>query len=119
MGPPTGCNRPTAVGNNLENTGYVVTNLQAGLYHGLVANTPEDAITDAVMMGGDTDTLAAVAGAVVGARFGTDALPDRWCDKIPEAAQLAEYGRTWTEGRYSVSQEATDFYSTGSFNLEI
>jgi len=101
----------------LENTGYVVTTLQAGLYRGLVADTAEDAVIDAVMMGGDTDTLAAVAGAVAGARFGKDALPDRWCDKIPEAAQLAEYGKGLAEGSFSVSQEATDFHSTGALGF--
>jgi len=101
----------------LENTGYVVTTLQAGLYHGLVADTAEDAIIDALMMGGDTDTLAAVAGAVAGARFGKDSLPDRWCHKIPEAAKLAEYGKKLAERGYSVSQEAAEFHATGALDL--
>jgi len=101
----------------LENTGYVVTTLQAGLYHGLVADTAEDAIINAVMMGGDTDTLAAVTGAVAGARFGKGSLPDRWCEEIPEAAQLAEHGKMLAEGSFSVSQEVSDFYSTGVLDL--
>jgi len=111
----SGSSEPDAV--ELENNGYVVTTLQAGLYHGLIADTAEDAIIDAVMMGGDTDTLAAVAGAVAGARFGKDSLPDRWQDEIPEAAQLAEYGRTLAERSFSVSQEAKDFHSTGVLDL--
>ena len=115
VGVVSGGSEPDTV--ELENTGYVVTTLQAGLYHGLVADTAEDAIIDAVMMGGDTDTLAAVAGAVAGARFGKDALPDRWCDKISEAAQLVEYGRTLADGSFSVSQEVTDFHSTGVLDL--
>jgi len=76
---------------NLENTGYVVTTLQAGLYHGLIAETAEDAIIDAVMMGGDTDTLAAVAGAVAGDRFEKRFLHRRQ-HEFSEAAQLREYG---------------------------
>jgi len=75
---------------SLENSGYVVTTLQAGLYHGLTAETAEDAIVDAVMMGGDTDTIGAVAGAVAGARFGEGALPERWLTEIDEADELRQ-----------------------------
>ena len=32
----------------------------------------------AVNRGGDTDSIGAVTGAVAGARFGSDSLPDRW-----------------------------------------
>ncbi len=43
---------PEAVsGSELQNSGYVVTTLQAGLYHGLAAETAEQAIVDAVAMG--------------------------------------------------------------------
>ncbi len=73
---------------DLQNSGYVVTTLQAGLYHGLTATSAEDAIVDAVMMGGDTDTIAAVTGALAGARFGGDALPDRWLSALAVRAEL-------------------------------
>jgi len=103
---------------NLENSGYVVTTLQAGLYHGLVADTAEDAIIDAVMMGGDTDTLASVAGAVAGARFGKRSLPDRWQNEISEAAQSSDYGKTLAKGKFSISKEVAEFYATGKLDLE-
>jgi len=74
----------------LANSGYVVTTLQAGLYHGLTAKSTEEAIVDAVMMGGDTDTIGAVTGAIAGARFGTSDLPDRWMTEIDEADELRE-----------------------------
>jgi len=73
---------------SLDNSGYVVTTVQAGLYHGLTASTAEDAIISAVMMGGDTDTLAAVTGAVAGARFGASALPTRWQTALDTADEL-------------------------------
>jgi ADP-ribosyl-[dinitrogen reductase] hydrolase len=77
-------------GTNLDlgNSGYVVTTLQAGLYHGFTGDSAEEAIVDAVMMGGDTDTIAAVTGAVAGARFGAEALPERWLREIPERDEL-------------------------------
>ena len=73
---------------NLSNSGYVIHTLAAGLHHGLTVDTAETAVVDAVMMGGDTDTIAAVAGAVAGARFGAQALPDRWVDALDMAAEL-------------------------------
>jgi len=54
----------------------------------LKASTAEEAITAAVMMGGDTDTLAAVTGAVAGARFGASALPTRWQTALDTADEL-------------------------------
>jgi ADP-ribosyl-[dinitrogen reductase] hydrolase len=73
---------------DLQNSGYVVTTLQAGLYHGLTAPSSEDAVIDAVMMGGDTDTIAAVTGALAGARFGAEALPERWLSELDVRTEL-------------------------------
>ncbi|MFC5971638.1 ADP-ribosylglycohydrolase family protein [Halomarina salina] len=78
----------------LQNTGYVVTTLQAGLHHGLTTATVEDAIVDAVAMGGDSDTIGAVTGAVAGARFGADALPERWLRELACRDELTALART-------------------------
>ncbi len=68
--------------------GWVVDAFQAAL--SAIAHTPvpgdepsghlEDALRTAVMIGGDTDTVAAIAGALVGARWGASALPEEWLD---------------------------------------
>ncbi|WP_435364371.1 ADP-ribosylglycohydrolase family protein [Haloarchaeobius sp. DYHT-AS-18] len=81
---------PTLDAGDLQNTGYVVTTVQAGLYHGLRADSAEDAIVDAVAMGGDTDTIGAVAGAVAGARFGASGLPGDWVDTVTVAADCRD-----------------------------
>ncbi len=73
---------------DLENSGYVITSLQAGFFHGLTADVAKEGIIDAVMMGGDTDTIAAVTGAVVGARFGEDALPNPWLESLSVRSEL-------------------------------
>ncbi|MFC7199822.1 ADP-ribosylglycohydrolase family protein [Halospeciosus flavus] len=73
---------------DLVNSGYVVHTLQAGLHYGLGADTAEDAIVEAVNMGGDADTIGAVTGAVAGARFGASALPERWVSEIDEAEEI-------------------------------
>lgn len=101
----------------LENSGYVVTTLQAGLCCGLRAETATDAIVDAVMLGGDTDTIGAVAGAIAGARFGIDALPERWLQAIDETAELERLGRELAEGSFDVDPDAESFYADGTLDL--
>jgi len=79
--------------STLRNSGYVVSTLEAGLHHGLTADTAEEAVVDAVMLGGDADTIGAIAGAVAGARFGADALPERWLAEIDERDELERLAR--------------------------
>jgi poly(ADP-ribose) glycohydrolase ARH3 len=45
---------------------------------------PEMAIIRAVNLGGDTDTIGAMAGAVAGAYHGAEALPRRWTQALEE-----------------------------------
>lgn len=66
----------------LQSSGYVVHTLQSALYHGLTASSASEGIIEAVNMGQDTDTVGAVTGAIVGARFGADSLPDEWLDAL-------------------------------------
>jgi ADP-ribosylglycohydrolase len=73
---------------DLQTNGYVVTTLQTSLYHGLTADSTRAAIIDAVNLGGDTDTIGAVTGAVAGARHGPESLPARWLDVIDERTEL-------------------------------
>ncbi|WP_331771162.1 ADP-ribosylglycohydrolase family protein (plasmid) [Embleya sp. NBC_00888] len=42
----------------------------------------EDALRAAIDLGGDTDTVAAVTGALAGARYGLPAIPVRWTDRL-------------------------------------
>ncbi|MEX1141655.1 MAG: ADP-ribosylglycohydrolase family protein [Thermoleophilaceae bacterium] len=55
----------------------------------------EEAVEVAVRAGGDTDTVAAMAGAIAGARFGNGAIPPRWL----EALEDGERGRSHVEAQ--------------------
>ena len=83
-------------------SGYVVDTLEAALYHGLGADSLEDAVVAAVNMGGDADTVGAVAGAVAGARFGAGEVPDRWLESLHGVDDLRELGRGLHEGSFDV-----------------
>jgi len=73
---------------HLQTSGYVIHTLQTALYDALTADSAEDAIVTAVTRGGDTDTIGAVTGALAGARFGSESLPDRWLDTIDHREDL-------------------------------
>ena len=69
--------------------GHTVLTMQAGLW---AATTPlgfEEALVALVNAGGDADTNGALAGAVLGARYGASAIPLRWTAYIPQKERLA------------------------------
>ena len=71
---------PPADYNRLQ--GWVLIAFRNALWQMLHAEDFEQAIIDTVMRGGDTDTNAAIAGALLGAIWGRDAIPDRWVDTL-------------------------------------
>jgi len=67
---PDGVNPDT-----LSASGYVVDTLQTSLYHGLTADTAEEAIVSAVNMEEDTDTVGAVTGSYRGSSLRSRCTP--------------------------------------------
>lgn len=51
------------------------------------AQSFEEAVSLAVRCGGDTDTVAAMAGAIAGARFGAGSIPPRWYAALEDGAR--------------------------------
>ena len=64
--------------------GHTLIALQVGLWAAVTSLGFEEALCQVVESGGDTDTNGAVAGAVLGARYGASAIPGRWLDVIPQ-----------------------------------
>lgn len=71
----------------LEPSGYIRDTFNNSLYW---ANKPsfEKAIIGAVNDGGDADTIAAITGSIAGARFGYDAIPQRWIDQLDSEVKI-------------------------------
>ena len=72
----------SAVEDCTTQAGWVLIALQNALWQLLHAATLEEAVIDSVMRGGDTDTNAAICGALLGAVYGAEALPQRWVQII-------------------------------------
>ena len=62
--------------------------MQAGLWAAVTPLGFEEALVAMVSAGGDADTNAAVAGAVLGARYGASAIPQRWQNCIPQRERI-------------------------------
>lgn len=51
-------------------------------------NSFDGAVTEAINLGGDTDTIGAMAGAVVGSALGESAIPENWIRSVTASTQI-------------------------------
>ena len=78
-------------GNGIRAEQAVPAAIFAFLHKGRVSF--EESINFAISLGGDTDTIASMAGAISGAYWGLDAIPRFWREKaeaVDEAIDFAE-----------------------------
>jgi ADP-ribosyl-[dinitrogen reductase] hydrolase len=88
-----------------EPTAYVLDTLEAASWCFANTATFEEALIAAVNLGGDTDTVGAVCGALAGAKYGLEAIPQKWegllqsREEIVELAEKILYLATGEQGR--------------------
>lgn len=68
--------------NFTKNQGWVRVAFQNAFYQLLHAPNLEEGVVKTVRSGGDTDTNAAIAGALLGAVHGRRAIPAQWMDRV-------------------------------------
>lgn len=62
--------------------GFPPACLPACMYILLTSDSFEEALTEVINLGGDTDTAGAILGAMAGAHYGVGAIPKRWLDGL-------------------------------------
>lgn len=67
-----------------SDSGFTLLALQIGLFVFWRAPSFDTALSSIIEAGGDTDTNGAIAGALLGARFGLEGIPQRWRDRVAE-----------------------------------
>lgn len=77
---------------NGSSNGKAITCLAQAVWSIHETNTFEDAIAKAINIGGDTDTVGAVTGAIAGALYGVDSIPARWITRMNGEIPGTEYG---------------------------
>lgn len=68
--------------NQIKSTGYIVDTLEAAIWCILHTDNYKDCVLKAVNLGGDTDTIAAVAGGLAGIIYGYNNIPMEWINNL-------------------------------------
>jgi ADP-ribosyl-[dinitrogen reductase] hydrolase len=75
----------------IHQQGWVLIAFGNAWWQLLHASNLEEGVVDTIMRGGDTDTNAAICGALLGAVYGRDAIPGQWIEALlncrPEAGK--------------------------------
>jgi ADP-ribosylglycohydrolase len=66
----------------LSQAGWVLIALRNALWQLLHAPNFEEGVVDTIMRGGDTDTNAAICGALLGSVYGLKTIPAQWVDRV-------------------------------------
>lgn len=64
--------------SEIKGNGYVVDSLEAALWCFMHTNSYADAVLEAVNLGDDSDTTAAITGQLAGAFYGINGIPETW-----------------------------------------
>jgi len=75
------------LGNGIEAFNSVPTAIYSFVSH---AGSFEDSVLYAISLGGDTDTIGAMTGAICGAYLGVQSIPQKWRDKLENAKHIQE-----------------------------
>ena len=77
--------------DEIRGSGYVVDSLEAGLWCVFHEENYRDAVLQAVNLGDDADTTAAVAGQLAGALYGAQSIPSAWLDVLAWKAEITDF----------------------------
>jgi ADP-ribosyl-[dinitrogen reductase] hydrolase len=76
--------------SEIASTGYVVHTLEASIWCILTTDCYKDAVLCAVNLGEDTDTTAAVTGALAGLIYGLYKIPEEWIQKLARKEDIED-----------------------------
>ena len=76
--------------SEIKSSGYVVDTLEAAVWCLLNSRSYSECVLKAVNLGGDTDTVGAVAGGLAGLWYGYDDIPKEWLDVIVKKEWIEE-----------------------------
>ena len=74
--------------DTIKSSGYVVDSLEAAIWSLITTDTMEECLLKAVNLGGDTDTIGAIAGGLAGLFYGYDSVPKEWRGQIIKEEEI-------------------------------
>ncbi len=72
----------------IKSSGYVVDSLEAAVWSLITTDTLEEGLLKAVNLGGDTDTIGAIAGGLAVLFYGYESVPEEWRKQIIKEEEI-------------------------------
>ncbi len=88
--------------DKIKSSGYVIDSLEAAIWCLLNTGNYKDLVLKAVNLGGDTDTIGAIAGGLAGAFYGLEQIPADWLSALKK--------------KFYLEKIAADFYRASERN---
>jgi ADP-ribosylglycohydrolase len=85
----------------INSGGYVIDTLEASLWCLLNSSSYSEAVLQAVNLGGDTDTTAAVTGGLAGIYYGVENIPQDWINQIARKQDIINLAQRLAAAIYS------------------
>jgi len=98
-----GAGLPEDPGSFKDGWGAAEYSLKVALHAVMTTESFQDCIRTVGLAGGDTDTYGAIAGALVGAIYGTKAIPRQWENTILGKKPMQHYGKRLHETRMTTA----------------
>lgn len=74
--------------NEIESTGYVVDSLEAAVWSLITSESFKDGLLKVANLGGDTDTIGAIAGGLAALHYGYKNIPEEWKNAIIKRGEI-------------------------------
>lgn len=90
--------------SELGNGEAAFNSVPTAIYSFLRFDNFEDSVVYAVSLGGDTDTIGAMTGAISGAYYGEGAIPTEWVERLEEGEKGKSYIKRLAEELYHLKE---------------
>jgi len=94
----------------IKSTGYVVDTLEAALWCLLNTDNYKDCVLQAVNLGEDTDTVAAVAGGLAGMFYGVEGIPKDWLQQLARRDYIEKLCEEFLSAVLPMRRQKMNFY---------
>lgn len=95
---------------SIHSDGYVAHSLEAALWCFFNTDNFHDAVLQAVNLGGDTDTIAAITGAIAGVYYKIDDIPEKWINQLANSELVLGICNNFVD--FCVNQECIKEYGS-------
>lgn len=93
--------------SDITSSGWVVDTLECALWRFFAYDTWENGALAVVNLGGDSDTVGAVYGALAGVYYGFESIPEKWTSRMVNAGLIQSISEAFA-GVVASSQDAAE-----------